>query len=152
RGPGHDRGVRARDPRSQDQDVRARGRRDGGDPRGLAAARFVRGRDLPPLGRLPHAGRPEASVRRARASPPGGTQALPVVEGAAGLALSDPAEGRGRVVTVGTEPARRRAKKAAEAPTVTAVTDGTPAGGAPPELPPEWRSFVGRWLESMGCT
>jgi len=53
-------------------------------------------------------------------------------------------------VTIGTEPARRRSKRAADVP--VAAIDGPPTGAPPPELPPEWRSFVGRWLESMGCT
>jgi hypothetical protein len=45
-------------------------------------------------------------------------------------------------------PARRRRSKAAALPKV-AVGHGTLPQTV---LPPEWRAFVGRWLESEGCT
>jgi hypothetical protein len=58
-------------------------------------------------------------------------------------------------MTVTVEPTvRRRARKGpeSEAGNGKPRLGGTPAGVAPPELPPEWREFVGRWLESVGCS
>lgn len=48
------------------------------------------------------------------------------------------------------DPPRRKARRAVP-PAAAAVKTGAPPGVAPPELPPEWRSFVGRWFESVGC-
>jgi hypothetical protein len=44
-------------------------------------------------------------------------------------------------------PARVRKR----APALPAAANGKP-GSAVPALPPEWRTFVGRWLESASCT
>jgi hypothetical protein len=42
---------------------------------------------------------------------------------------------------------RAAGRRAAAAPSGTGM-----APAPPPSLPPEWRDFVGRWLESVGCT
>ncbi len=61
-------------------------------------------------------------------------------------------------MTVTIEPAARRRTRRPPAPKPGARVararerDGVMPLGAPAELPPEWRRFVGHWLESMGCT
>lgn len=47
--------------------------------------------------------------------------------------------------------ARRPRPAAAPAPAAATPADGPVAGAVPALLPPEWRLFVGRWLESAGC-
>lgn len=57
-------------------------------------------------------------------------------------------------MTVTDEPAIRRRRPARSAPAAAAARpkeNVAPPGAPPPELPPEWRPFVGRWFESVGC-
>jgi len=56
-------------------------------------------------------------------------------------------------VTLIDEPVKRRGGRgpARAAAAARPAAAAAPAGTPPPELPPEWRTFVGRWFESMGC-
>jgi len=49
-------------------------------------------------------------------------------------------------------PGRRATRRDAAARGADASSGTGMAPGPPPSLPPEWREFVGRWLESMGGT
>jgi len=110
----------------------------------VAAARLVRGRDLPALGRRPH-----PAARKRRFSELGqhlllarkNYQTQKEQQGW----LYPPCRRKNRDRPRRTRHPSPRARAGAPA------ANGPPAGAPPPVLPPEWRSFVGRWFESVGC-
>src|SRR6185369_11107447 len=150
------------DPRPQDPHVRAGRGRDGGDPRGLADAGFVRGRGVPALDRVERATRAEAAVQRAGAAPGHRAQALPAAARQPEHAVPRRERGRGGALVTTTTKRRPAARPGVGPPIRNGAREARANGKAGnggtngkhaslPEVPrgetaaesPDWRRFVG---------